>query len=233
MATGLRGILGVLIAPTDRFRKEIEKVGLNMRDVNPLYNKFGDILLKLRDHGFSVSNAFAGVDKRQAGAIITVIQGADAFQTLTDRISGTNAAFDMQAIQLKTVQSAWLLFKNNLTEIGLKFSDSLLPLMNAVLTPLTMFVRGLNETASTTNPLIVGLARVVTSTTLLTGAIITATKVVWPFVASILGLEAGMSLSAATGGMFSKVLTGLFSKLGLITGGIFLVVSAIGSWSIS
>ena len=78
MATGLRGILGVLIAPTDRFRKEIEKVGLNMKEVSPLYNDFGDILVKLRDHGFSVENAFAGVDKRQAGAIITVIQGADA-----------------------------------------------------------------------------------------------------------------------------------------------------------
>ena len=136
MATGLRGILGVLIAPTDRFRKEIEKVGLNMKEVSPLYNDFGDILVKLRDHGFSVENAFAGVDKRQAGAIITVIQGADAFKNLTGRITDTNAAFEMQSIQLETVQSAWLLFKNNLTKIGLKIGSAFLPALNSIISPL-------------------------------------------------------------------------------------------------
>ena len=58
MATGLRGVLGVLIAPTDRFRKEVERVGLKMKDVSPLYNDFGTILRRLRDAGFDVESAF-------------------------------------------------------------------------------------------------------------------------------------------------------------------------------
>lgn len=197
MSTGLRGILGTLIAPTARFRAEIEKVGLTMDQVNPRYNEWGDILTRLRDSGFSVTNAFQGMDKRQAGALVAVIQSADAYKRLLEQVTGTNAAFEMQSIQLGTTQSNLLLLKNNIIELSLKISDGLLPPLYAVTLGLKSLVQGINETgngiSSWTKIVIVATTAIVS----LTSVIVGFRYVVWPFLSGILGLEGGFTAVTA------------------------------------
>lgn len=105
IGTSLRSIMGSLMAPTAKFKKELANVGMSADEVNPITNKLSDILLKLKDRGFDVESAFSGMDKRIAGGVSTLVQSADLWAGFEGRITGTNRAFEMAAGHMDTLQA--------------------------------------------------------------------------------------------------------------------------------
>ena len=55
--TGIRRILADLASPTNEAREAIERIGLTVQDVSPLYNDFSDILQKFADVNFTARDA--------------------------------------------------------------------------------------------------------------------------------------------------------------------------------
>ena len=98
--TGLRQVVGNLIAPTKQFRDELNRLDININDINPLFNDLGDILQLLKDKGFAATSAFAALEKRTAGAFGVMVKNAEVFNKLRNDIQGTSAAVVAAEIQL-------------------------------------------------------------------------------------------------------------------------------------
>lgn len=112
IGTSLRSVLGSLMNPTAAFSAELAKVGLSVEDISPLTHDFGEILKTLNEAGFSVSEAFKGLDKRIAGATTTLVNSAGNWDEFEGKITGTNRAFAMAEGQMDTLHSQVLKLRN-------------------------------------------------------------------------------------------------------------------------
>lgn len=118
IGTSLRSILGTLMAPTEKFKAELGKVGLSVEDVNPRYRELGAILNDLRSKGFNVQEAFQGLDKRIAGAITSLIQNSENYTEFIGKITGTSRATTMAEGQMDTFDAQAKRLKNNALLLG-------------------------------------------------------------------------------------------------------------------
>lgn len=122
-ATGLRGILGSMLAPTAAFRHELEKVGLSMADIDVRTLGMSKVLHRLRDAGFDVENAYASLDKRIAAAATTLIENVDHFDELTKRVTGTADAAVIAGLQMDTLSGKMKIIANVFENLGLVIGE--------------------------------------------------------------------------------------------------------------
>lgn len=115
--TGFRQVVSALVVPTKALKEQFFKLGINLNDVNPLFNDMGDILKLLRDKGFDATAAFAGLEKRTATTALALIRNADAFEVLRSNIVGTNAAILASETQLTGYRSQLNQLKQTFTDI--------------------------------------------------------------------------------------------------------------------
>ena len=121
--TGLRGIIASLLAPTDKFHEALRRVGLTIEDIDPRLIGIEGTLRKLRDAGFDVESAYAGLDRRVAAAATALIAGADSFVQLRNEITGTRAATEIAAQQMTTLQAKLDIARNSLENLGISFGE--------------------------------------------------------------------------------------------------------------
>lgn len=132
IGTSLRSAIGSLMNPTAKFRKALADVGLSANDVSPVTNRLGDIFIKLKDAGFDVGSAFAGLDKRIAGGVITLVESANEFDSFEASITGTNRAFEMAEGQMDTFHAQVKRMRNSFQLLGGSwFEGDLEPLKEA------------------------------------------------------------------------------------------------------
>ena len=129
IGTSLRSILGALIAPTANFKAELGRVGISIDELNPRTNNLGSILTKLNTKGFSVENAFEGMNKREAGAMTSLLNQGDKWGDFKGRISGTDRAETMAVGQMDTYDAQMKRLENQTKIAGIKvFQGSMDPL---------------------------------------------------------------------------------------------------------
>lgn len=129
IGTSLRSVLGTLMAPTPKFTAELGKIGMSVDDVNPRYRELGVILADLHNKGFNVQSAFEGLDKRIAGAITSLINNADDYQSFIGKISGTNRATTMAEGQMDTFDAQSKRLQHGMQLLGGEtFGPVLLPM---------------------------------------------------------------------------------------------------------
>lgn len=129
IGTSLRSILGALIAPTANFKAELGRVGVSIDELNPRTNNMGAILGKLNSKGFSVENAFEGMNKREAGAMTSLLNQGDKWGDFKGKISGTDRAEVMAVGQMDTYDAQMKRLENQTKIAGVKvFQGSMDPL---------------------------------------------------------------------------------------------------------
>ena len=129
IGTSLRSILGALIAPTANFKAELGRVGISIDELNPRTNNLGSIMSKLNTKGFSVENAFEGMNKREAGALVSLLNQSDKWGNFQTNITGTDRAETMAVGQMDTFDAQVKRMHNNATVAGVKvYSGALEPL---------------------------------------------------------------------------------------------------------
>ncbi len=132
--TGLRGILAQLIAPTKQFKDEIEAVGLKFSDLRMPGHNLIEVLRKLQKAGFDLGNIFEGLEKRQAGALASMLNmGSEAFQHMTTALTGTNAMVVMFERSMEGPLNRLTVFKNKLLDVGISATGTVIPAFNALL----------------------------------------------------------------------------------------------------
>ncbi len=192
--TILRGAMSRLLKPTSAINSVLAEMGLNYDDVNPSTNKFSDIIGKLEKAGITTAQA-VGLFGQEAGPgmMAMIGKGEQALIDLEETITGTNAASDMAAKQLDTMQGASKLLQSQVEELSLKLGEILLPILNSLtldyLSPLVDKLSNMSEETMVTVSKVVALAMAAGPLVLIIGKLISV-------VGSLSGFIAGLSLSS-------------------------------------
>lgn len=194
--TGLRQTMAALVSPTDKFRRVLDRLNLDVKDLNPLYNDFGDILLRLRDAGFSAADAFQGLERRTGATVLQLVNSADRFNSLRDGMDGAGAA----ALAAEAQMSG---FEQTLKRITQEFraiflTEEIQKRLKGFLKILQITVRAIRDLASAISSSSKGLK---TFLYLLTG--ILAGRVLLSVTMGLLAMKAAMAafISAMTTGV--------------------------------
>lgn len=146
IGTGLRGILGLLIAPTKQFRDELDLVGVRFEDIRMPGHNLVEILSTLTKAGFDLTNIFEGMEKRQAGVFASMRDaGAEAFQRMTERLTGTNAMMVMFERSMEGPENQLAVLKNQALDMALGFSGVVVPSLQITVTIMQKLVIALKD----------------------------------------------------------------------------------------
>lgn len=206
--TALRQTLVSLMNPTSSALKVFDDLGISLEKLDPTSNSLADILDTLTDAGMTTAQAMEVFGARAGPGMLALMNaGGDAVRDMTESITGTNAANEMAATQLDTLQGQWAELSSQLEEIALMFGDVLIPIIRQLITkyimPLTTKLMGMS----------MGTRKVIVVVALLAAAIGPLLLVIGKLIGSI--------------GTIVKVVSLLFSKVGLIIMAIAAVVGVI------
>lgn len=138
IGTGLRQLIVDISAPSTALKKELDRLGLSIEDVNIKTLGFTGVLRRLKDAGFDSSSAFAGLERRAANVFLAIRDRVDDIE-LDRQINllqgdATKAAGD----RLKSFADQFERLKNS---FGALISNMSGPFLNA----LTQITKGLAD----------------------------------------------------------------------------------------
>jgi TP901 family phage tail tape measure protein len=146
--TMLRMMMLRLITPSTEVTETLLKYGLSLRDVNPMVVGIAGSIGKLIGVNLSAADAAKLFGSETVGAFMSIrAQGGEAaLRSMEKSLTGTNAAFEQQAIQADTVAHKWAFLKSSLGELALVFGTPLLEPMKKALTGVSDFINKVSET---------------------------------------------------------------------------------------
>ena len=148
--TGIRRILADLASPTNEAREAIERIGLTVQDVSPLYNDFSDILQKFADVNFTARDAVDIFGKQGMTPMLALVDAKSIgkFDDLSDAMENSaGAAQKMADIKMDTLAGDWKKFTSAVEEltIAIFMDGGLLKSMRDLVFHMTEFFRILSE----------------------------------------------------------------------------------------
>ena len=121
--TSLKAILTREETPPGATKKILAKYGLDLESIDPARVGLEQMIRVLQGANMTPGDVMTAFGLRAGPAMLSVLGlGADAFAKLRDSITGTNRAFDLQALQLQTVHGQWQLLKMTMAGIGDEFA---------------------------------------------------------------------------------------------------------------
>lgn len=138
LGTGLRAILVELLTPTAKLKREIESVGLTMDEVDVKSLGFTQVLKNLRDAGFGVAEAYAGMERRGASAMTALLSQVDFIDDLRENMNGSSAAIKGNLSQMQAFANV---IDNTRSIVGSATSDALEPYLRVI----TSLFKTINE----------------------------------------------------------------------------------------
>lgn len=138
LGTGLRAILVELLNPTAKLKREIESVGLTMDEVDVKSLGFTQVLKNLRDAGFGVAEAYAGMERRGASAMTALLSQVDFIDDLRENMNGSSAAIKGNLSQMQAFANV---IDNTRSIVGSATSDALEPYLRVI----TSLFKTINE----------------------------------------------------------------------------------------
>lgn len=212
--TGLRAIFTELIKPTQKFKDQLAKVGLTTADVDVKTKGFIPVLKTLKEAGFGVTEAYRGMERRGAAAMVAIMNQTEFMDDLTEKMSLSTAGAKANETQMKGLANT---FKNTQSVMGSLVHEGFEPLVKATQSLLENF----NEMAKS------GLGKVVGYLVMLGGAAAGITVAAKAIVGMINALRAASGLSAA-GGLLGAIAGGSMLKVTGIVAGFGLLLTVIG-----
>lgn len=193
MGTGLRQILVELQKPSDEFVQALASIGLSLTDLDLKTQSFSEVLRKLRDAGFSASEAIKSFDVRGAAAFNSLLANPEAFDKIVQGLNGTQAAVKANEIQMESLKNQ-----------GLRLQSSLGNLVST----------GLAPTSQALSVLVGGLASAIQSLSEAKGSV----EVFGTVLAGALGAAAAASLSFTLRGLLAvgPLLVGMGSSVPIL-----------------
>lgn len=101
-ATGLRNVLGHLVAPNQKFLEIMTRLGLTIEDIDPRLHGLATVLLKLKTAGADATAAFELFGLRGGNAFAALVSGANEYIEIESVIGRSGAAADMAAKQMES-----------------------------------------------------------------------------------------------------------------------------------
>lgn len=169
----LRNILSDLLNPTNQVQEAFARYGLSLDQVNPEMNSLADIMRTISSVGMSTADVMTIFGERGGPQMMALLQqGYGALQTMTNQITGTNAATEMMNRQLDTVKGAWDLLKAALEGVWITLFQFLAPVLQSTLEHITGFVQRIREWLTTNGAVVSWGMVVVTAISAIIGPIL-------------------------------------------------------------
>lgn len=132
--TSLRQSLVALMNPTAAALKIFDELGVSVEQLDPTTNDLASILDTLSNAGMTTAQAMEVFGARAGPGMLSLLAaGGDAVREYTEAITGTNAANDMAAMQIDTLQGQLKILESELEEVALQFGDILIPIIRELL----------------------------------------------------------------------------------------------------
>lgn len=132
--TSLRQSLVALMNPTSAAQKVFDELGISLEQLDPTSNDLASILDTLSNAGMTTAQAMEVFGARAGPGMLSLLAaGGDAVRDMTEAITGTNAANDMAAMQVDTLQGQLKILESELEEVALQFGDILIPIIRELL----------------------------------------------------------------------------------------------------
>ena len=209
----LKSIIEQLETPTTEMTKVLNELGLNIEDVNPKTNSLSKILEKFAKVGVTSTQATRLFGKEVESAFMSLISdGSESLETMTESLTGTNAAEEEANKQMNTLSNTLKEVKNQLNEISVQLGEILLPILKELLQDyISPLIEKFSSLSNTTKKWIVVIGGVLAS---LGPVVLTITKII-------------KSISSLSG-----VLASLASPVGIIIAVIAALIAVIvGLWN--
>jgi hypothetical protein len=118
IGTGMRQLIIDLQEPTDKFKKQLDALGLTMADVDVKTQGLDGVIRNLTKSGFTASAAYASFETRAAAFFLALKGQMDTYDQLSQSITQTGAAAAAQERAMTSLSAQWQKFLNLLTEIA-------------------------------------------------------------------------------------------------------------------
>jgi TP901 family phage tail tape measure protein len=241
--TSLRQSLVALMNPSSSAKKIFEQLGIELSKLDPTTNRFSDIVDTLAQSGITTAQAMEVFGARAGpGMMALLAQGGDAIASMTDRITGTNAATEMAEKQINTMQGSAKLMKSMMEETAISIGDVLIPilrkLMENYLMPLTASFQGLSSASKETvvkiamiaaaiGPLFLVLAKVVKMGSMMMKVVAMLTGPVGLIILAVAALTAALVYLYKTNEGFRKKVLKIWQR---IKAGLLNAMNAVKVW---
>ena len=132
--TALRMAFVKLIDPTEKGIAALGKLKVVITDSSGELRPFQDIINELSIAGMSAADAMDIFGIRAGPAMMALVsQGTGAIQEMTDKVTGTNKAFEMAEMQIDTFQGAMKLLKSAFEEFQITLAGGLMPVLKGMI----------------------------------------------------------------------------------------------------
>jgi len=129
-----------LAAPTDGMTAVMDRLNLKFFDANGQFVGLNEMVRRL-EVGFKDLNPqqtmaaeaalFGAQSVKQWNTILSL--GSEELDTYTEALTGTNAAYDQQAIQLDTLSGQWTILKGSISLLLQTIGEDMMPILKDVL----------------------------------------------------------------------------------------------------
>ena len=145
LGSGLRALIEALDNPTKKLQEQLSKVGLTVDQVNVQTNGLGGALQNLQSHGFSASDAMAGLQARAFASYNALSQNVDVYNKLDASVLKSTAATDGAGERLHSFEAQWTQLLNAVTAFAYEGSAPLLKTLGGMMSGLGSVVNLLNK----------------------------------------------------------------------------------------
>jgi TP901 family phage tail tape measure protein len=209
--SSLRMALAVLLNPTKEVTEGLAKLGLKLEDVSPTTHNFGQIVRTLGEKSADAADLIGIFGVRSGPALAAMLmQGADKIDEYTRRVTGTEAAAKMMAIQMDTLQGQMKILWSNISEVAIQIGKILIPIMRELITnhvmPAVKWFQELSEGKKKLILVVAGLAAALGPLLVVISKVLMVTP----------GLATAMGAVTNAGGLMQVALRALSSPVGAL-----------------
>jgi len=146
IGTGVSQLLKELAAPKDRLKRLLDEYGITLNDVNPQLRSFADIIQVFTDKNVASEKILRALDTRVGRSLVASIKaGADSFRTMTESVTGTDAALVAYSKSMEGAGARMNVVKQTFLSAVIHMGDSVSPMFSAVTEFILHVVRGLDS----------------------------------------------------------------------------------------
>ncbi len=137
--TALRMAFAQLLKPSEDAKEALDRLRIVTKTADGNIRNFIDIIRDLEVAGLTAADAMTIFGVRAGPALLTLVnQGASAIDNLTRRVTGTNKAAEMAALQIATFQGQMKLLKSAAQELQIVIGTQLLPTLTDLTIKITV-----------------------------------------------------------------------------------------------
>lgn len=139
--TSLRQAIAQLLKPTDDAKEALRRLKVETVDSGGKLRGITDIIRDLETVGLSAADALTIFGVRAGpGMLALVSQGADAIEDLTEKVTDTNKAAEIAALQTETFQGKMKILQSATSDLKIEIGNQLLPILTDYAVKLTEIV---------------------------------------------------------------------------------------------